>query len=81
MNQIKYQSKKLGGYFPEIWVSTDDIRVFDIENINNIKEVKQKVYEYLKDKYVSTEEISKPITNIDTGLKIEVRLCKVNMKE
>ena len=77
-SKIKYQSKKLGGYFPEIWVSTDDIRVFDIENINNIKEVKQKVYEYLKDKYVSTEEISKPITNIDTGLKIEVRRGGIN---
>ena len=70
---VKFQSKKLGGYFPEINASTSDIDVFHIVNINNISEVKNKVYGYLKDKFISTEEISKPITNIDTGIEIEIR--------
>ena len=70
-NEVKY-SKKLGGYNPDIIVSTKDINVFNISNINNISEVKEKVYNYLSNKYISTIEQSKPITNIDTGMKIEI---------
>lgn len=70
-NEIKY-SKKLGGYNPEILVSTKDINVFNINNVNDLSEVKSKVYDYLLNKYISTVEQAKPITNIDTGMKIEI---------
>ena len=71
-NEVKY-SKKLGGYNPDIRVTTEGIAdTFAIENINNLPEVKKKVYNYLLNKYISTVEQSKPITNIDTGMKIEI---------
>lgn len=65
-------SKNLGGYLPNINTSTSEISKFNITDYNNLKEVKQKIYDYYKDDYISTEQISKPITNIDTGLKIEI---------
>lgn len=65
-------SKKLGGYFPKISVSTEDISIYKLGNLNNVAEVKEKVFSYLKDSYVSTQEISKPIINVDTGMKIEI---------
>ena len=66
------ESQRLGGYFPEVNVSTKDISIFGIKDINNIKEVKQKVYNYLLGKYVSNDKISKPIKNIDTDMDIYV---------
>lgn len=33
----------------------------------------KKVYNKMLDNYITTPELSKPITNIDTGLKIEIR--------
>lgn len=71
-NEIKY-SKKLGGYNPEINVSTKDIvKKFGINDINNLSEVQSKVYNKLLDSYISTSTQSKPIINIDTGMKIEI---------
>lgn len=66
------ESQRLGGYFPDISVSTKDIDVFGINDINNLKEVKHKVYNYLLGKYVSNDKISKPIKNIDTDMEIFV---------
>ena len=71
-------SKKLGGYNPDISVSTKDIQIFKIQDIKNIKEVKQKVYNYLKQSYISTEDLHKPIVNIDTGMSIEIRRKGIN---
>ena len=62
----------MGGYYPDIIANTDDISKYGINNINDLKEVKQKVYDYYKDSYISNENISKPITNVDTGMKIEI---------
>ena len=70
-NEIKL-SKKIGGYYPNIETATADIGKFGINDYNNLKEVKQKIYDYYKEGYISNEQISKPITNIDTGLKIEI---------
>ena len=70
-NEIK-TSEKMGGYVPDINVTTNEISKYNISNYNDLKEVKQKIYDYYKDDYISTEQISKPITNIDTGLKIEI---------
>lgn len=71
-NEIKY-SKKLSGYNPEINVSTKDIvKKFGINDINNLSEVQSKVYNKLLDSYISTSTQSKPIINIDTGMKIEI---------
>lgn len=69
--EAKY-SKKLGGYFPDISVSAKDISTFGISNINNLSEVKEKVYNALTDSFISNENLSKPITNIDTGMRIEI---------
>lgn len=71
-------SIKLGGYNPIISISTEDIDVFGINDIKNIKEVKQKVYDYLKSSYISSEDVHKPIINIDTGMSIEVRKKGIN---
>lgn len=78
-NEIKY-SKKLGGYNPEIKVTTDNVlEEYGIKNINAKYEVIKKVAHKLENNYLSTDKISKPITNIDTGLKIEIR--KSGIKE
>ena len=78
-NEIKY-SKKLGGYNPDIKVTTKNILdKYGIKNINNITEVINKISSELSKSYLSTNEIHKPITNIDTGLKIEIR--KSGIKE
>ncbi len=71
--ETKY-SKKLGGYNPEINVTTDNIlKEYGIKNINAKYEVINKIANKLERNYLSTDKISKPITNIDTGLKIEIR--------
>ncbi len=71
-NEVKY-SKKLGGYNPDVRVTTEGIAdKFDIKNINDLSEVQEKVYNKLLNNYVSTEAQSKPIINIDTGMKIEI---------
>lgn len=67
-------SLKLNGYNPEIDISTpDEIKKFNIKNYNNHNEVIKKVLNNLKETYLSTNEISKPIKNIDTGMEIEIR--------
>lgn len=77
-NEIKY-SKKLGGYNPDIRVTTDNVlEEYGIKNINNIAEVKSRIYSKLINSYLSTEKVHKPITNIDTGLKIEIRKSGIN---
>lgn len=74
---VKY-SKKMGGYFPDIEVSTEDIKVFGIEKLTNVGEVVKKVYDYLSEKYISTEKQPKPITNIDTGMEIYIYKGGIN---
>ena len=59
-------------YFLEISVFTSSINKFKIKNINNLTEVQDKVYSYYKNKYISTENISKPIKNINTNMNIEI---------
>ena len=59
-------------YYPEIVVSTKDIIKYNIKNYNYSTEVINKILIKLKDKYLSTEKCSKPITNIQTGMKIEI---------
>lgn len=75
--QAKF-SKKMGGYFPEINTTINEIDKFNIKNYDNLKEVKEKVYDYYKDGYISNEQISKPIENMDTGLKIEIWKSGIN---
>lgn len=65
-------SRTLNGYFPNIEISTKDISNYNIKNINNKYEVIKKVTDTLKNTYLSTEQQSKPITNIDTGIEIEI---------
>lgn len=74
---VKY-SKKMGGYFPDIEISTEDIEVFGIEKLTNVGEVVKKVYDYLSEKYISTEKQPKPITNIDTGMEIYIYKGGIN---
>lgn len=71
-------SKRMGGYFAEINTSINDIGKFKINNYDNLKEVKKKLFDYYKDSYISNEQISKPIENIDTGLKIEIWKSGIN---
>ena len=63
---------KLYNYYPIIKVNTKDILIFKIKNYNNIKEVKENVYDYFKERYISNDGKIKPITNISTGMKIEI---------
>jgi predicted nucleotidyltransferase len=73
LNQsVAKESKKLGGYNPEINVFTENIKKYNIKNIDNKYEVIKKVADGLKARYLSTEKQSKPITNIDTGMEIEI---------
>lgn len=72
------ESKRLGGYFPKIEVSTNDISIFNIDDINDLKEVKEKTFNYLLGKYVSNDKISKPIKNIDTDMEIYVYRGGIN---
>lgn len=78
LNNETIYSKKMGGYYPDIIANTNDISKYGITNINDLKEVKQKVYDYYKDSYISNENLSKPITNIDTGMKIEIWRSSIN---
>ena len=72
LNNGSFESKKLNGYYPELNVNTNNISKFNIKNINNLSEVQDKIYDYYKDKYISTEQLSKPIKNIDTDMNIEI---------
>ena len=65
-------SQKLNGYYPNIKVNTKDISKYNIKNINDLTEVQDKIYNYFKNKYISSEQCFKPIINIDTGMKIEI---------
>ena len=57
-------------YYPEISVQTAEIDKLGIKNINNLTEVQTKVYKYYKNKYISTEALSKPINNLHINMKI-----------
>ena len=70
-------SLKMGGYFPDNTVSTDDVSLLNIKNIRNKNEVIAKVRDYLQSRYLSTEQMSKPIKNIDTGMDIEIRMSGI----
>lgn len=75
----RYQSKRMGGYFPDNEVSTKDITdIYNIKNINNKYEVINKLKAALSKTYLSTENQSKPITNLDTGMEIEIRQGGLN---
>ncbi len=63
---------KLDEYYPEIITSVNVIAKFNIKNINDLSEVQDKIYAYYKDKYISIEKRSRPIINIETGMKIEI---------
>lgn len=64
-------SISLGGYTPDIQVSSDGILTyFGIDNLNRKYDVINKVAAKLP--YLSTEQQRKPIVNIDTGLEIEI---------
>ena len=75
--EVRY-SKQMGGYFPSINTSVDDVADFGISNLRDISEVKRKVYSYLENRYISTDEISRPIVNIDTQMAIEIRKNGIN---
>ena len=55
-----------------IKVNTTDFFKYNIKNINNKYEVIKKVYEKLKDNYISNNESSKIIHNINTDVDIEI---------
>ena len=59
-------------YYPEIRISTNDIEKYKINNYNYPTEVINKILINLKDKYLSSQSIPKPIKNIETGMLIEV---------
>ena len=63
---------KLDEYYPELIVSTKDILSYNIKNYEYATEVINKVLIKLKDKYLSSQNCSKPIINIQTGMKIEI---------
>lgn len=65
-------------YFPKINTKTKSIEKLNIKNIEDLREVKNKVFEYYKEKYISNENISKPIINKDTHLKIEIWKSGIN---
>ena len=75
---IKTYNKKLDGYFPKINTTINKIDKFNITDYENLKEVKERVYNYYKESYISNDQIIKPIKNIDTGLKIEVWRSSIN---
>lgn len=75
--ETKY-SKKLNGYKPDIKVFTKDVDNFGIKNINKESEVINVISNRLKNTYLSTQEISKPITNIDTGINVEIWKSSIN---
>lgn len=74
----RYQSERLGGYFPNNEVSVKDVEQYKIKNINNKYEVIGKLKQALAKTYLSTENQSKPITNLDTGMEIEIRQGGIN---
>lgn len=72
LNSETKLSQKMGGYYPEINTNTENIKKLNIKNINYSTDVIKKVIEHLGDKYLSSEKLSKPIKNIDTGMNIEI---------
>lgn len=71
-------SKKLGGYFPDIRISTETVKNIGIKNINNVGEVIDKVCKCLEGDFLSIGEDAKPIENIDTGMQIYVYRKGIN---
>ena len=78
VERARYQSERMGGYFPDNEVSTKDVDAYNIKNINNKYEVIGKLKDALSKTYLSTESQSKPITNLDTGMEIEIRQGGLN---
>lgn len=74
----RYQSERMGGYFPDNEVSIKDVEQYKIKNINNKYEVISKLKQVLAKTYLSTEKQSKPIINLDTGMEIEIRQGGIN---
>lgn len=70
--------KKNIWYFPKIIVHTKDIKKFQIKDIDNLKDVKSKINDYYKNKYISNIKISKPIINIYTQMHIEIWKSGIN---
>lgn len=60
-------------------IDIDNFSKYNIKNINNKYEVIKKVYERLKDKYISNDENIKKIHNFDT--KVEIEIWKSGIKE
>ena len=52
--------------------------IFNIQNINNPKEVKQNVYNFYKNTIISDSNTSKPILNKSSGMNIEVSRATIN---
>lgn len=70
--------KKEIWYFPKIIAKTKDVIKLNIKNIDNLVEVKKKVFECYKDKYISNVNLSEPIINKDTKMKIEIWKSGIN---
>ena len=58
--------------YPKIVLSTDDVLIYGIKNYNYKTEVINKILIKLKDSYLSSKNLSKPIINLETGMKIEI---------
>lgn len=63
---------KIDEYYPEIIASVSEIKIYNIKKYEYATEVINKVLIKLKDKYLSNRECSKPIINLQTGMKIEI---------
>ena len=73
VGETQQYSKALGGYVPEMEASTKGVtEEYGITDINNRNEVINKVAAHLATQYLSTEAQSKPVVNIDTGMRIEI---------
>ena len=71
-------SKKLGGYFPEINISTNVVGEMGIKNINYVKDVIEKVCDKIRPTFLSEGNFEKPIVNIDTGMEVCVYKKGIN---
>jgi hypothetical protein len=52
--------------------------IFNIQNLNNPKEVKQNVYDFYRNTIISDSNTSKPIMNKSSGMNIEVSRATIN---
>lgn len=54
------------------------LSMFNIQNIENAREVKQNVYEFYKNSIISDSNTSKPILNKSSGMNVEVSRATIN---